>query len=38
MKQGILLDIIHYAKGLDDITDDEILKNMYNEGISGLLI
>lgn len=27
MKKGISLDIIHYAKGLDEITDDEILKH-----------
>ena len=26
MKKGILLDIINYAKVLDEITDDEILK------------
>ena len=26
MKQEILLGMIHYAKGLDDITDDEKLK------------
>ena len=32
MKQGILLDIIHYAKGLDDITDDEILKTCTMKG------
>lgn len=32
MKQGILLDIIYYAKGLDDITDDEILKTFAMKG------
>lgn len=26
MKDEILLEILHYAKRLDDVTDDEILK------------
>lgn len=26
MKEEILLEIMHYAKILDDVTDDEILK------------
>lgn len=32
MKKGISLDIIHYAKGLDEITDDEILKTCTMKG------
>ena len=32
MKKGILLDIIHYAKELDEITDDEILKKCTMKG------
>lgn len=32
MKQKILLDIIHYAKELDEITDDETLKSCTMKG------
>lgn len=32
MKEETLLGIIHYAKGLDEITDDEILKTCTMKG------